>query len=75
MKEKIVKKIDLTSTFRNLDVGETVKISKKFNYNSIKSATRRLRISEQIRCSMRQDENYYYITRENYDNRPIIAAN
>lgn len=75
MKEKIVKKIDLTSTFRNLDVGETVKISKKFNYNSIKSATRRLRISGQIRCSMRQDENYYYITREPYDNRPIVEAN
>ena len=75
MKEKIVKKIDLTSTFRNLDVGETVKISKKFKYNSIKSATRRLRISGQIRCSMRQDENYYYITREPYDNRPIVEAN
>lgn len=75
MKEKIVKKIDLTSTFRNLDVGETVKISKKFNYNSIKSATRRLWISGQIRCSMRQDENYYYITREPYDNRPIVEAN
>ena len=75
MKEKIVKKIDLTSTFRNLDVGETVKISKKFNYNSIKSATRRLRISGQIRCSMRQDENHYYITREPYDNRPIVEAN
>lgn len=76
MKEKIVKKIDLTATFRVLDVGESIRISKRFNYNSIKSATRRLRISEGIVLRMSQDEKFYTITREeaSNDNRPVASA-
>lgn len=76
MKEKIVKKIDLTATFRVLDVGESIKISKRFNYNSIKSATRRLRITEGIVLRMSQDERFYTITREEAkdDNGTIASA-
>lgn len=76
MKEKIVKKIDLTATLRVLDVGESVKISKRLNYNSIKSATRRLRITEGIILRMSQDERFYTITREEAkdDNGTIASA-
>lgn len=76
MKEKIVKKIDLTATFRSLDVGESVRISKRFNYNSIKSATRRLRLTEGIILRMSQDERFYTITREeaSNDNGTIASA-
>lgn len=76
MKEKIVKKIDLTATFRSLGVGESIRISKRFNYNSIKSATRRLRITEGIILRMSQDERFYTITREEAkdDNRTTTSA-
>lgn len=76
MKEKIVKKIDLTATFRSLDVGESIRISKRFNYNSVKSATRRLRITEGIVLRMSQDERFYTITREevNHDNGATTSA-
>lgn len=76
MKEKIVKKIDLTATFKVLGVGESIRISKRINYNSVKSATRRLRITEGIILRMSQDERFYTITREEAkdDNGTIAAA-
>ena len=68
MKEKIVKKVDATATLRNLNIGESIKLSKRLNYNTVKSATRRLKIHEGYAFNMSQDEAYYIITRKEPSN-------